>query len=326
MRLRLILALLGVLVALGGAAHATTINPQACQPAIVAPCYIANQTGPVLITDPSQVGFTITTQSGLSGNFIGLIGYASEATATYSDGNGALAADPVAPALANQAQATVLGAGNPNLACTACNTGGTVIVTNSTSSVTTGYVDTPVTQRVDQYSTTIEAVLNGGATVYDQTFSAPYSDPSVQAAVALADSILGGDGATYGSPNEIANNPSLTGSQLTYQVTGQSPTGATEVDTMDTFGPNYVAVGDNQNTLFLVLAGQLDINVNTEVFYATDRNAITTNTFLTSQTYEIDGTTSPLGAAPEPGGWLLVLVAPAIFGAGVFLRRRGACA
>ena len=166
-------------MALGGFAQATTLYPNACQPVIVAPCYISNQTGPVLITNASQVGFTITTQNGLSGN-TGVVGYFAGAVSTYSDPNGTLAADPVAPALADQAQALAL-AGSPitvDLVAQA-------VITNSTSSSTSGYVDTPVTQRVDQYSTTIEAILNGGSTVYDQTFSAPYSDPSVQAAIAL---------------------------------------------------------------------------------------------------------------------------------------------
>jgi hypothetical protein len=73
---------------------------------------------------------------------------------------------------------------------------------------------------------------------------------------------------------------------------------------MTTFGPNSIAVGDNLGDLFLVLAGQEDINVNTENFYATDRNAITTSTYLTTQTYDIDGTTTT-STVPEPGSWLM---------------------
>jgi hypothetical protein len=271
---------------------------------VVAPCYIANLSGPVLITDPSQVNFTINVGvNDINGQ------NAAGATAVYYDANGGLAADPTPPQTQNQNNAAaLLASGNAPIAL---NPGGPVIVTNSTTTYVSGYVDTPVAQRVDQYSTTIEAVLNGGSTVYSQTFSVPYGDAAVQAAIALADSILAGDSATYGSPYQTANSTILTGSQLTYQVTGQSLSGAVEASTFSTFGPDYVAVGDNQSELFVISAGQIDINLNNEFFYNTDRNAITTNTYLTSQTYEIDGTTqSP--TVPEPKSALLLLAAAAL--------------
>jgi hypothetical protein len=283
---------------LPSAVFADTINPNACLAAIVAPCYIANLTGPVLITNPSQVGFSITNTS--SGGIQGAINFIG--TATYMDANGDLAADPAAVQAQDQANTTALIASGT--APLAPNPGGAIVITNSTTSNISGFVDTPVTQRTDAYATTIEAVLNGGSTVYDQTFSAPFSDPSVQAAILQADGILGGDGATYGSPFQTVNTTVPAGSQVTYQVTGQSPTGAFEIGTITTFGPTSIAVGDNQSDLFTILAGQEDININTENFYATDRNAITTNAFLTSQTYEIDGTTSTSPAAPEPATWL----------------------
>jgi hypothetical protein len=68
---------------------------------------------------------------------------------------------------------------------------------------------------------------------------------------------------------------------------------------MERFGPNYIAVGDNIGDLFQILSGQLDVHINSEIFYATDRNAITTSTYLTTQTYDISGTTAG-ASVPEP--------------------------
>ncbi len=53
------------------------------------------------------------------------------------------------------------------------NPGGSIVVTNSTTSSYI-YVDTPVTDRVDNYSTTVLALLNGNQ-VFSETFSAPFS-------------------------------------------------------------------------------------------------------------------------------------------------------
>jgi len=97
----------------------------------------------------------------------------------------------------------------------------------------------------------------------------------------------------------------LVGSQLTYVQTGQHADGNTAVTTLDTFGPAVVHVGDDQTQLFYVLPPQLDINVNTNFEYAIDRNAVTTNTFLTTQVYEINGTAST--ATPEPAAWTLII-------------------
>ena len=56
---------------------------------------------------------------------------------------------------------------------------------------------------------------------------------------------------------------------------------------------------------FDVAGGQLDLNTNVDFAYTVDRNAITTNTYLTAQSYEIDGTES--SSVPEQGTWALML-------------------
>jgi hypothetical protein len=47
------------------------------------------------------------------------------------------------------------------------------------------FVNTPLTQVVNDYQTTITAVLNGGATVYQRTFSVPFNAVSVQNGIAI---------------------------------------------------------------------------------------------------------------------------------------------
>jgi hypothetical protein len=294
---RVLLALLAC-AALGSAGPVN--EPNACGPVLVTPCLVADNTGPIQISTPAQLLFQIGQQ--VSGQYWGLSSSGNGSTGVYIDANSlALAADPDLFVQQNAAAATALlalGSSAPS----APNPGGAVVTTNSTTSyLTNTFVDTPVAVRVDQYQTTIDALLNGGQ-VFQETFGLPFSDPAVQAAVAAADAILAGDSASYGSPGLVSSPTSLTGSQLTYVTTGESATGAIELTSLDTFGPNYVAVGDNLGDLFLVLAGQLDININTENFYATDRNAITTSTYLTTQTYDIDGTTTT-STVPEPGSW-----------------------
>ena len=64
--------------------------------------------------------------------------------------------------------------------CYAPNVGGSVVVTSSTTSSFVN-LDTPLTQRLDQYSTTLRVTLNGTQTILLQTFGAGFNDPVVQA-------------------------------------------------------------------------------------------------------------------------------------------------
>jgi hypothetical protein len=170
---------------------------------------------------------------------------------------------------------------------------------------------TPVTQTVDQYSTTIDATLNGGASVYDQTFALPFSDPVVQAALQAAEAILTADNATFGAPVLTSSSTTLLSSQ-TANVVQPGPytqaTGNTTLTSTTTFGPATILVGDNQIDTFTVLAGQEDININTNNEYYIPVNVVTTNTDLTTQSYLLNGTTSSTGASvPDSGSTLLLL-------------------
>jgi probable HAF family extracellular repeat protein len=162
------------------------------------------------------------------------------------------------------------------------------VVTNST---TASFVarDTAVSQ---QYSTTVKAVLNGSQTVYQQTFALPYSDPTVQAAVTMADSMLQADNANPGSPI-LTSNSTVPSGQTSYALVRDTTlTGNQTVVTSTTFGPALIAVGEDQDQLFFVISGQTDINVNTDNEYYVDRNVISPSTNVTTQVYEIDGTSS----------------------------------
>jgi hypothetical protein len=80
-------------------------------------------------------------------------------------------------------------------------------------------------------------------------------------------------------------------------------------------------VGDNQSDTFTVLAGQLDINVNTNVEYYAYQNVTTTNTYLTTQSYTISGTAAAVSATPAPASWLLLVIGLAVAGLLTWLRR-----
>ena len=207
-------------------------------------------------------------------------------------------------------------------AAVAPNPGGQYVITKSTSSsyVT---VQTPVTQQVNQYSTTLKAILNGSQTVFQQTYTVAFSDPAVQAAVSTADAILTGDGASPSAPAQTSTSTVLQSSLVSNGPIVQSTqaTGNVSVTTVDTFGPATIMVGDNQSDTFTVLAGQEDINVNTNTEYYAYQNVTTTNTYLTTQTYTISGTAAAVSATPAPASWLLLLIGLAVAGLLTWLRR-----
>ena len=207
--------------------------------------------------------------------------------------------------------------------CIVANPGGTVVTTASWTNDPT-YVNTPVSASVYQYQTTLIALLNGGTSVFQETLFAPFSDSSVQNAIAVADALLTSDGATFGSPLLTSTSTTLQSSLLSYVQTspalalttlpsclsiiglGTAGTcsGVTVTATLstppDTFGPATIMTGLGLSDEFVVLSGQLDINLNYDFTYNVDQNAVTTDTYLTAQSYEIDGTTSA-SSAPEPG-------------------------
>ena len=192
--------------------------------------------------------------------------------------------------------------------CTVANPGGKSVVTQSFANSPT-FVNTPVSQSVNQYRTTLIAVANG-VTVFQQTFNAPFSDPSVQNAVLQAEGVLSSDGANFSSPALTSTSTGLQSSSLSYAPTSTTldltaliscvefaasgtcsgvPVTNNVSDTV-TFGPATIMIGPGLSDQFLVLAGQVDTNVNNSYTYSVTQNAITTDTYLTTQTYVIQGT------------------------------------
>jgi len=227
--------------------------------------------------------------------------------------------------------------------CVVANPGGAIVVTSSYENDPTS-VNTPVSATVNQYQTTLTAILNGGTTVFSQTLAAPFSDPSVQSAILAADAVLTSDGATFGSPLLDSTSTTLQSSVLTYVPTSPTldiPTliscyyaGSISTDPFtcagvtvtlsaavtSTFGPATIMIGPAYSDVFYVEADQEDLSVNEDYVYTVDQNAVTTNTYLTTQSYEIDGTTAST-SAPEPGTWGTCAMSLAGI-AGIWLVRR----
>ena len=74
-----------------------------------------------------------------------------------------------------------------------------------------------MTNSVSDFSTTITALLNG-APVFSQSFGLPFADAMVQQAVAAADAILAGEGASFGAP-VLASAGTMTASSTSVPVT-----------------------------------------------------------------------------------------------------------
>jgi hypothetical protein len=202
---------------------------------------------------------------------------------------------------------------------------------------------TPVTQRVDTYSTELRARIGNGSFLYDQTFNVPFSDPQVQAAITQAHSVLAGAGAvSFTGPTQISSNTSQVSSTTNTVTTGTSP--QVFISTTQYVGPqtiptanlgicqSYVLNGANirptltgcvpGGTPFIIAPGGVDYDTLTFSLVTISKTATTTNTFLTTAVYELDGFAqgSPPPATPVPPS--LVLVLTGLAGAGLYRVRR----
>ena len=210
------------------------------------------------------------------------------------------------------------------------NPGGDTVVTNSMTATAT-YVINPVTNNVSNFSTTVTAFLNG-TLVAGGSFALPFTDPTVQAAVAAADAVLAANGASYGAPVLFSTAtttssstaapvvPNLSCAQLTSG--GYAQNGVVSISQTHLFGPATVPVGTCLQDTISIVPGQLDININNDVGYNVPVNAVTTVASTMTQVYDIFGLTAaspPVPVSvPEPGSAALLLA-----GAGaIALRQR----
>jgi hypothetical protein len=224
-------------------------------------------------------------------------------------------------------------------------TASATLVLNTTSQ-STAEIDTlgttSVTQQVNTYQVELKARMQGGAYLFDQTYNVAFTDPSFAAHITQAKSVLTGAGAvSFSGPTQLSSTQSLVssvtntvpnGSQLTgtqtsiytytapltgpltiytgsrgicqsYAFPPNAPpqlTGCSLPGTPLTFGPSFIINGFytpfyNTQTLVvsLVTIGQI---------------TTTTNTYLISQVYEIDGFPAGATATPVPASLLLTLL------------------
>lgn len=214
--------------------------------------------------------------------------------------------------------------------------------TTSTSSAAIQTVNTThVTNQVNTYQVELKARMQGGAYLFDQTYSLALSSPTVQAAITQAKNLLTSHGAvSFSGPTLLSSNQSTTTTTNTVQ---NGMTDGTPIITTKTYiGPITIMIGNfgtcsgytdsgpqgrpvptgctggSTNTLNVVPGGEdIDTFVITPV--TINQTVTTTNTTLTSQVYEIDGFTTGPPATPAPPSLILVLVG--LTAAGLFAAR-----
>ncbi len=201
-------------------------------------------------------------------------------------------------------------------------TGGGGLLTTTTISTTFSeqVQTTNLTQRVDLFSTELRARLQGGPLLLDQTFSAPFTDPVVQSALTGAQQLLTTQGAKgFIGPALLSNNIALTNTKTVFGTPIEIAPPQVSNTTTSLIGPATIQIGDNAIQLFTVEAGTINFNTDTHTLHSLGVTNTTTNTFLTSQVYELDGTSGP-SAIPEPGTF--GLMAFAIAGLCLRIHRR----
>lgn len=203
-------------------------------------------------------------------------------------------------------------------------------VTGNTTSESSAQIDTIVntsaTQTVDQYSTELIGQLQGGGTLYDQTFTSAFSSSTVQAAITAAENVLKGAGATsFSGPTLESNNQTLLNSTTNTVQTGSQLTG-TDVAVHTYTGPLTIYTGDfgicqdynsgsyppvsgcTLSAAAVNLAtGASDIDTFIVSFYTISEKTTTTNTYEITQIYDLVGETCTTSSVPEPGSWTLAL-------------------
>jgi len=192
------------------------------------------------------------------------------------------------------------------LAQTANPQGANTFFTSSTATDYDNLVAPPVDVQLNDFSTEIIAQMAGGPVLFDETFNAAYSDPAVQAAVALAVADLTGAGAaSYAGPTETSFLQTLVDSSSA-TTTNVVATGVF-VATTEYSGPQTIMVGDNQSQSFTLLAGQEDFDTLVTTDVTNLLTTTVTDTYLDSSVYNL------LGEVPEPNaGWLLGVGAVAL--------------
>jgi hypothetical protein len=199
---------------------------------------------------------------------------------------------------------------------------------------------TTVTQQVSTFRTELKGRMQGGAYIFDQTYSVAFTDPSFAAHLMQAKSVLAGAGAvSFTGPTQLSTNQSLVSSVTNTVQTGSQTTPSAVTTTY--IGPLTIFTGNHgicssfavaqaaasgngcslPGTTFLIGAGGTDIDTLLVSQVTISQTATTTNTTLTSQVYEIDGFVA--GAAPPgtPAPPSAILTFIGLAGLGIYAAR-----
>jgi hypothetical protein len=224
----------------------------------------------------------------------------------------------------------------------------TITATASTETHTTITVLPTVLVRSDQFLTRVTAHLGANPNLYDQTFSAPFSDPAVQAAIVTATTALHGAGAvTIQGPNLLSSQTSLVGSVTVNQDATDHTT--VTVTTTQYIGPMCIGTGNRDigpsvpcppaacgvsppatspspcfGTPFSIVPGGVDIDTLTHTEIFVNRVPTQTDTFLTQTHYDLLGEQS-IEQVPVPAlgtGGLAALGGLLVAAALIALRAR----
>jgi len=205
-----------------------------------------------------------------------------------------------------------------------------IFAQTSTSSVSTSRTQTlhttSATAEVNTYLTRLTARIGTGPLIYDQSFNSQFADPTVQAALQQARSQLANAGATsIAGPNLQSNTRTLTGTTPSTVINSTQTT--LDIGTELAVGPSTAITGDRGlcagltgvvgarlptgcpgGVPFTVVTGSTNININTNTQSDIFQTVTTTSTYLTSQTYELNGTAAPAPPATPapPSFWLTV--------------------
>jgi hypothetical protein len=113
--------------------------------------------------------------------------------------------------------------------------------TDSVAEVDT-YNTTSVTQQVNTYQVELKARMQGGAYLFDQTYSVAFTDPSIAAAIVQAKNLLTNAGAvSLTGPTQLSSNQSLVSSLINTVQTGTQTTNAL-VQTTAYIGPQTISI------------------------------------------------------------------------------------
>ncbi len=208
--------------------------------------------------------------------------------------------------------------------------------TTSTTEITLETFNTAhVTNQVNTFQTELRARMQGGAYLFDQTYTAALSSPTVQTAIIQAKNVLTSHGAvSFTGPTLLSNNQSTT---TTTNTVANGNTTSVNLSVTTYIGPITLTVGNygtctggsfaeptgcmggNTTTLVVVSGGQ-DIDTRYDARETINQTVTTTNTTLTSQVYEIDGFTNAT-PPPTPAPPSLILMLAGLAAAGLFAVR-----